>query len=396
MKDDMDATGTNSSILAMDRDLQPPLYNKREIALVRGEGVTLWDADGNSYLDAMSNYGVNVLGHAHPAVTEAITRQAGTLISCHQSFANDVRATFLEALLALAPDNLTKAFLCSSGAEAIEAGLKFARVATGRWNMVATRGAYHGRTGAASEVTGGKHSQQAGGAGVVTHVPYNNLDALDGAVDDQTAAIIIEPIQGEGGINVPDDGYLLAAAEIAHRNGALLILDEVQTTLRTGLVFAANHDGVQPDILCTAKGLANGVPIGATLVSDAIAAELGGGIYGSTFGGNPLACAAGLATLTAIEQGDLLASSVELGEHLRSGISGLNHAKIKSVRGRGLMTGVEFRVRVTPILRGLQERGVLALPAGSLVLRFLPALIIEPADIDRIVSILDETLTAIG
>jgi LysW-gamma-L-lysine/LysW-L-ornithine aminotransferase len=392
----MDTVSKNSEILAVDRDLQPPLYNKREIALVRGEGVTLWDADGNSYLDAMSNYGVNVLGHAHPAVTEAISRQAGTLISCHQSFANDVRAKFLETLLGLAPENLTKAFLCSSGAEAIEAGLKFARVVTGRWNMVATRGAYHGRTGAASEVTGGKHSAQAGGAGVVTHVPYNNLDALDGAVDDQTAAIIIEPIQGEGGINLPDDGYLLAAAQIAHRNGALLILDEVQTTLRTGVFFAAEQDGVEPDILCTAKGLANGVPIGATIVSDAVAAELGGGIYGSTFGGNPLACAAGLATLQTVQSENLLATSIELGDRLRSGIEGLSQPAIRGVRGRGLMTGVEFRTRVTPILRGLQERGVLALPAGSLILRFLPALTIQPADIDRIIGTLDETLSSMS
>lgn len=392
----MNASSLNSAILEVDRDLQPPLYNKRDIALVRGEGVTLWDADGNSYLDSMSNYGVNVLGHAHPAVTEAITKQAATLINCHQSFANDVRAKFLEALLALAPSNLTRAFLCSSGAESIEAGLKFARVATGRWNVVAARGGYHGRTGAASEVTGGKHSRQAGGAGVVTHVPYDNIDALSGAVDDQTAAIILEPIQGEGGINVPSDDYLLAAAEVARHHGALLILDEVQTTLRTGAPFAAVHAGVQPDILCTAKGLANGVPIGATLVTDAIAAELGGGIYGSTFGGNPLACAAGLATLITIQEEGLLERSIELGERLRNGIAALEQPKIKAVRGRGLMNGVEFRVRVTPILRGLQERGVLALPAGSLVLRFLPPLTISESDIDRIVSTLDETLTALG
>lgn len=387
---------TNSDILAVDRDLQPPLYTKRDIALVRGEGVTLWDAESKAYLDAMSNYGVNVLGHAHPAVTEAIATQAATLISCHQSFANDVRAQFLEALLALAPENLTRAFLCNSGAEAIEAGLKFARVVTGRWNMVATRGAYHGRTAAASEVTGGKHSKHTAGPSSVTHVPYDNLDALDGAVDDQTAAIIVEPIQGEGGINVPHDDYLLAAAEIAQRNGALLILDEVQTALRTGAAFAAAHNGVQPDILCTAKGIANGVPIGATLVSDAIAGELGGGIYGSTFGGNPLACAAGLATLQSVDSENLFATSVELGDSLRTGIEGLSHPSIKAVRGRGLMTGVEFRTRVTPILRGLQQRGVLALPAGSLIIRFLPPLIISQADVDRIVGTLDETLAALS
>jgi len=385
----------NATIVAADAALQPPMYTKRGIALVRGEGVTLWDADGNSYLDAMSNYGVNILGHGHPAVTEAITRQATTLLNAHQSFGNDVRARFLETLLEIAPGNMATVWLCNSGAEAIEAGLKFAKTVTGRNRMVAMQGSYHGRTGAASEVTAPKPGQKDAVEADVIHIPFNNLDALDGVVDDQVAAIIVEPIQGEGGIQVPDEGYLTAAAEAAHRNGALLILDEVQTAFRTGAFFAAEHEGVQADIICTAKALANGVPIGATLLTQEVSSGLPSGLHGSTFGGAPLACAAGLATIQTIQTEGLLARSVELGEQLRGGIAELESPKIRAIRGQGLMTGVELRGRMTPVLRGLQERGVLALPAGTQIVRFLPPLIISPGDVDRIVSVLGETLESV-
>ena len=382
----------NATLVAADAALQPPMYTKRGIALVRGEGVTLWDADGNSYLDAMSNYGVNILGHGHPAVTEAITRQATTLLNAHQSFGNDVRVRFLEALLEIAPGNMATVWLCNSGAEAIEAGLKFAKTVTGRNRMVAMQGSYHGRTGAAGEVTAPKPGQKDTVQADVIHVPFNNLDALDGVVDDQVAAIIVEPIQGEGGIQVPDEGYLMAAAQAAHRNGALLILDEVQTAFRTGAFFAAEHEGVQADIICTAKALANGVPIGATLLTQEVSNALPSGLHGSTFGGAPLACAAGLATIQTIQTEGLLARSVELGEQLRGGIAELESPKIRAIRGQGLMTGVELRGRMTPVLRGLQERGVLALPAGTQIVRFLPPLIISPNDVDRIVSTLGEAL----
>jgi acetylornithine/LysW-gamma-L-lysine aminotransferase len=381
-------------MIEIDRDLQPPLYAKRDIALVRGEGSVLWDSEGREYVDAMSNYGVNVLGHAHPAVTAAITRQAATLINCHQSFASDVRAQFLEVLIGVAPEGLTKAFLSNSGTEAIEAGLKFARVATGRTKLVATKGGYHGRTIGALAATAEKKYREPFAAVLpeTIHVPYNDLEALAAAVDSETAAVVLEPIQGEGGIVVPESGYLAGALEIAHKAGALLVVDEVQTALRTGAFFASTTAGITPDILCTAKGLANGVPIGATLMPDAIAGVLGGGVHGSTFGGNPLACAAGLATLEAIKAEELLARSIDLGERLRFGINALEHPKIRAVRGVGLMTGVEFRTRVTPILKGLQERGVLALPAGSLVIRLLPPLVIQPEQVDRIVEALGEAL----
>lgn len=387
------ATLTNEAITATDRALQPAMYAKRGIALVRGEGAVLWDAEGNEYIDVMSNYGVNIVGHAHPAVTAAITEQAGTLINVHQSFASDVRARFLEALIGIAPEGLTQAWLCNSGAEAIEAALKFARAATGRRNIVAMQRAYHGRTAGAGQATAPKPGDDAE-PGPVTHVPFNDLDALDGAVDDQTAAIIVEPIQGEAGIYPAEPGYLQAAAEIAQRAGALLIFDEVQTAFRTGDWFRANAEGVTPDILCTAKALANGVPIGATLITDAVSEALPSGLHGSTFGGNPLACAAGLATIQAVRDGGLLEASVALGERLRAGIEALGSDQVREVRGAGLMTGIDLRGRVTPVLRGLQERGVLALPAGSLTLRMLPPLVITEAQIDRVVEALGETLAA--
>ena len=389
---------TTTDIIAADRNLQPPLYAKRDVALVRGEGATLWDSEGNAYVDMMSNYGVNVLGHAHPAVTEAIARQAGALMSCHQSFPRAERAEFLGTPGGLAPEGLARAFLSNSGTEAIEAALKFARVATGRDGIVAARGGYHGRTIGALAATAEKKYREpfAGVLAPATHVPFNDLDALEAAVNSTTAAVVLEPIQGEGGIVVPDADYLEGARHIASSAGALLVLDEVQTALRTGAFFACQHSGVVPDLLATAKGLANGAPIGATLMTEEIAGVLGGGVHGSTFGGNPLACAAGLATIEAIRVEGLLERSVALGERLRGGIAALEHPKVRAVRGQGLMTGVEFRVRVTPVLKGLQDRGVLALPAGSLVIRLLPPLVISEAQVDQTVAALGTTLDALG
>ncbi|HMM43552.1 MAG TPA: aminotransferase class III-fold pyridoxal phosphate-dependent enzyme, partial [Thermomicrobiales bacterium] len=298
----------------------------------------------------------------------------------------------------LAPEGLARAFLSNSGTEAIEAALKFARVATGRDGIVAARGGYHGRTIGALAATAEKKYREpfAGVLAPATHVPFNDLDALEAAVNSTTAAVVLEPIQGEGGIVVPDADYLEGARHIASSAGALLVLDEVQTALRTGAFFACQHSGVVPDLLATAKGLANGAPIGATLMTEEIAGVLGGGVHGSTFGGNPLACAAGLATIEAIRVEGLLERSVALGERLRGGIAALEHPKVRAVRGQGLMTGVEFRVRVTPVLKGLQDRGVLALPAGSLVIRLLPPLVISEAQVDQTVAALGTTLDALG
>ena len=384
----------NTSAIELDRELQPQLYAKRGISLVRGEGPYLWDSEGNQYLDMMSNYGVSILGHAHPQFTEAIQQQAATLVSCHQSFASDVRSAFLEKLVSVAPAGLDSVFLSNSGTEAIEAALKFAWVATGKPKLVAAKRGYHGRTIGALSATAEKKYRDpfAGALAQAEHVTFGDLEALDDAVDEHTAAIVLEPIQGEGGIHLAPAGYLASAQEIARQRGAVLIFDEIQTGFRTGKLYACEHDHVTPDILVLAKGLANGVPIGATLITTEIAEQLSGGVHGTTFGGNPLACAAGLATLKAIEDENLMEHSAEIGDHLLQRLRDLEHPKIREIRGRGMMIGIELKGRVTPVLKGLQENGVLALPAGNLVLRFLPPLILTRDQADTAVDTLADVL----
>ncbi|TVR75562.1 MAG: aspartate aminotransferase family protein [Sphaerobacteraceae bacterium] len=385
---------TNLSVIDLDRNLQPPLYAKRGLALVRGEGAYLYDSDGNKYLDMMSNYGVAILGHAHPKHTAAIQHQAATLISCHQSFANDQRSEFLQTLAGMLPDQLESIFLSNSGTEAVEAALKFAWVSTGKSKLVATKRAYHGRTMGALSATGEKKYRDpfAGSLAQAEHVTFGDLEALDATVDDDTAAIVLEPIQGEGGIHVAPPGYLASVKEIAQQRGARLVFDEIQTGFRTGKLAACEHDHVTPDILVLAKGLAAGVPIGATAVTKEIAESLGGGVHGTTFGGNPLASAAGLATLNAINDEDLFTKSAEVGDYLLQRLNALQHPKIRDIRGRGMMIGIELKGRVTPVLKGLQENGVLALPAGNLVLRFLPPLILTKEQADTAVDTLASVL----
>lgn len=384
----------NASIIDLDRDLQPGLYAKRGLALVRGEGAYLFDSDGKQYLDMMSNYGVAILGHAHPGHTEAIQQQAATLISCHQSFASDKRSEFLQKLVSMTPDGLDTVFLSNSGTEAIEAALKFAWVATGKSKLVATKRAYHGRTIGALSATAEKKYRDpfASALAQAEHVTFGDLEALDEAVDENTAAIVLEPIQGEGGIHVARPGYLASAQEIAKQHGAMLIFDEIQTGFRTGKLSASEHDHVTPDILVLAKGLAAGVPIGATVITKEIAESLGGGVHGTTFGGNPLASAAGLATLQAIEDQNLFQHSGEVGDYLFQRLNDLQHPKIREIRGRGMMLGIELKSRVTPVLKGLQENGVLALPAGNLVLRLLPPLILTREQADTAIDTLADVL----
>ena len=371
------------------------LYAKRDIALVRGQGTTLWDSTGKEYLDLYSNYGVNILGHAHPVVNAAIKEQVDILTNCHSSFYNDARARFLAILGEMAPDALSRAFLSSSGTEAVEAALKFARVATGRTNVVAAKRGYHGRTLGALNATAEKKYRDPflplmDG---FSHVAYDDIDALGAAVDERTSAIILEPIQGEGGIYAPSDDYLPAVAEIARRSGALLILDEIQTAFRTGTLFACEQSGVVPDILCVSKGIANGFPLAVTLVTEEVAAKIPAGSHGSTFGGNPLACAAGEATLRALREEDRFAQATRVGTYFLERLRGLNHPKIRDVRGRGLMIGVELRERATKHLRGLQERGVICLSAGATTLRFLPPMLLTEEDVDRAVPIIGAALT---
>jgi acetylornithine/LysW-gamma-L-lysine aminotransferase len=392
------ATLTLDDIRQIEHDHQLPLYAKREIALVRGEGPYLFDSDGRRYLDAMSNYGVAVLGHADPEFTAALSDQLATLATCHQSFYSDVRAELLVEVAKIAPDGLSRAFLSNSGAEAIEAALKFARAATAKPNIVAARRAYHGRTlGALSATADPKYRTPFEPLPLpVTHVPFNDIAALEAAVDGETAAVIIEPIQGEAGVYPADDSYLQAARELCTRHGAVLIADEVQTAFRTGVPFAISRSGVTPDILATAKALANGFPIGLTLVTDAVSSAMPSGAHGTTFGGNPLACRAAVTTLTALRERDLHARSAELGAQIVNRIEALNSPKVRQVRGRGLMIGIELKERVTPTLRGLQEHGILVLPAGNLALRLLPPLVWQEEQVDELISALAVVLGGNG
>jgi len=370
-----------------------PLYAKRDVALVRGAGTRLWDSDGVEYLDCMSAYGVAILGHAHPAVTEAITRQAATLTTCHQSFYNDQRARYLKLLMSQSPAGITRAFFCNSGTESVEAALKFARAVTGRQHFVSTRKAYHGRTMGSLAVTGDNKYRDAYAPmyGNVTHVPYGEPDSL-AAITDETAAFILEPVQGEGGINPAPDGYLAAAREACDRHGALLIFDEVQTAFRTGALFAGPTAGAVPDLIAISKAIANGLPMGMTLMTEAVASTVPPGTHGNTFGGNPMVCAAAHATLATILDDDLFAQSASVGAHFVDALKALNHPMIRDVRGRGLMIGVELKTRVTPVLRKMQEGGVLALPAGNLIIRFLPPLILTEAEADQAVAALAAAL----
>lgn len=384
-----------TEILDIERSHQIPLYAKRDIALVRGEGSYLYDSDGRRYLDAMSNYGVAVLGHAHPRYAQALSEQLQTLTTGHQSFGNDVRAALLLELDTIAPEGVRRSFVSNSGAEAIEAALKFSQAFTGRHKIVALRRGYHGRTlGALSATADKKYRDPFEPLPIpATHVTFNDAAAIANAVDDETAAIIFEPIQGEGGIHPADVDFLQAVRELATQHGAVLIADEIQSGFRTGAPFASVAAGITPDILCTAKALANGFPIGLTLVTEAISASLPGGAHGSTFGGNPLAMRAAYETLRILREDGLYERAATLGAQIVERITALNSPKVRAVRGRGLMIGMELKAKATPVLRGLQDRGVLALPAGNLVIRFLPPMIWEQAQVDELLAVLEEVLS---
>lgn len=376
---------------------QIPLYAKRDIALVRGEGNYLFDSTGKRYLDAMSNYGVASLGHSHPEFTAALIDQLGQLTTCHQSFYNDARSMFLDEIGKIAPPGVTSSFLSNSGTEAIEAALKFARTVNGRSGIVAAKRGYHGRTlGALSATAEKKYRQSFEGilGQQATHVAFNDLEALEAAVNADTAAIVLEPVQGEGGIYPGEVAYLQRARDLADTYGSTLIFDEVQSGFRTGAPFYSVANGVVPDILVTAKAIANGLPVGLTLVTDAIAASVPAGAHGSTFGGNPLVARGGAETLRIMREDDLYAQASSVGAYVMEQIQAQNFAKVRAVRGTGLMFGIELKVKAGSVLKALQERGVLALMAGTLVIRFLPPMTWTREQADELVAALIDVLNA--
>jgi len=375
-----------------------PLHASRGLTLVHGEGSYLWDDKDRRYLDLMTNYGVNLLGHAHPLVTDAIKLQASQLTNAHQSFETPARQDFLEALGVLLPPPLSRISFGNSGAEAIEAALKFARVATGRVGIVATHRAYHGRTfGALSATADAKYRDPfAPMLEGVRHIPFDDLDALDRVLDDSIAAVIVEPIQGEGGIRVPADGYLRGIRDRCDARGILLICDEIQTGFRTGSPFAFTREDIVPDILCLSKSIANGLPIGVTVTTEAVSERVPKGSHGSTFAGNPLVCAAGAVTLRVLADETLHARAAQTGTRFQERVRDLGLPQIREVRGRGVMQAVELKKPATPVIKAMQEAGVLVLPAGGTVIRFLPSILIQDDQLDEGISALAEALRQVS
>lgn len=385
----------SAAIIAAEQQHTSGLYPKRPVAIVRGAGATLYDADGRAYLDCVAGQGAANLGHCHPAVVAAVQAQAATLMSCPEIFHNDQRAAYLAALAAALPFP-ARIFLCNSGAEAVEAALKFARLLTGRPKVLATKRGFHGRTmGALSATWEPKYREPFEPlVPAFAHVPYGDPEELAEAVDDQTAAVLLEPVQGEGGVRPAPAGYLDAARRICDDRGALLLVDEVQTGFgRTGRLFAVEHSGVAPDLLILAKSIAAGMPMGAVAIHERHG-PLPGGAHGTTFGGNPMLCAAALAALRAYQEEDLPRQAAEKGAWLMGRLAELRLPAVREVRGLGLLVGLELKTRVQPTLQALLERGVLALPAGPNVLRLLPPLVIDYAELERVVEAIERTLRA--
>jgi acetylornithine/LysW-gamma-L-lysine aminotransferase len=376
----------SSTIIATEAALEAGLYPKRPVAIVRGEGARLWDADGRMFLDCVGGQGAANLGHSHPAIVAAIQQQASSLISCPEIFHNDQRAAYLSALTAALPFP-ARVFLCNSGAEAVEASLKFARLLTGRTRIVAAMRGFHGRTmGALSATWEPKYREPF--APLVPdfqHVPFDDVEALGEAVNSDTAAVLLEPVQGEGGVRPASPGYLALVRRICDESGALLLVDEVQTGFgRTGKLFAIEHSGVVPDVLALAKSIAGGLPMGAVALHERHG-PLPPATHGTTFGGGPLVCAAALAALRAMQTEELPRQAAEKGAWLLERLRALKAPLIREVRGAGLLVGIELRQRVQPYLGALLERGVLALPAGPNVLRLLPPLVISYEDLETVV-----------
>jgi len=374
------------------------LYQRFPVTIEKGLGSHVWDTDNNEYIDCMGGYGVALVGHRNERVVNAIKSQIEKVITVHSSFYNKTREEFLQTLIGIAPAGLSQVHLNNSGAESVEAGIKFARKFTGRKGMVAMKGSYHGKSMGALSLTFSPKYRESFQPLVekVTFSPYGDIDALQTAVDKDTAFVILEPIQGESGIHVPPDGFLQDVRKVCDENGSLLVFDEIQSGLgRTGRMWASEHWETTPDIMCLAKGIAGGVPMGVTLVRPDILSVMKKGEHSSTFGGNPLACAAGTATLQALTQDGLIENAKNMGEKFLRGLNDLKskHKIIREVRGRGLMIGVELKFDVKDILMEGIKKGLLLLYSGRNILRLLPPLVISDEDVTKSLQILDELLT---
>jgi acetylornithine/LysW-gamma-L-lysine aminotransferase len=385
-------------VMTLEKRYFADFYQKFPLTIVRGRGPILWDINGREYIDCMGGYGVALVGHCHPKVVKAINEQTKNLIACHGSLYNDKRAELLEKLVKLAPNGLDKAFLCNSGAESIELALKLAVKYTGRRKIVAMTGSYHGKTlGALSTTWDPKYRNpfQSLIPRTVEFTPFGNIERIEKAISKDTAAVLIEPIQGENGVRLAPEGFLQRLREFCDKHETLLIHDEVQTGFgRTGKMWASQHWNTIPDILCLSKSIASGVPMGATLAKEEVMNSLKTGEHTSTFGGNALACAAASATIDVIVEEKLPERAKALGKYFTDLLVGIQEELriVREVRGLGLMIGVESRFDVYNILNTAIARGVILLYSKKNILRFLPPLVIEKTHLTRVATIVADLL----
>ncbi|MDR1992306.1 MAG: aspartate aminotransferase family protein [Nitrososphaerota archaeon] len=373
------------------------VFSKKPVVLTSGKGALLWDLNGKEYVDCSSSYGVAALGHCHPKIVKAIKTQAEQLINCHGTYYNNKRAEFIEKLINITPPGLNKAFLSNSGAESVECAIKLARKVTSKTEIIALMGSYHGKTMGALSATWDKKYRDPFGPLIpdIKHVAPDNPDKIREAITDKTAAILIEPIRGEGGIRVPPDGYLQKVQEICAKHGVLLIFDEVQTGFgRTGKLFGCQNWNVIPDIMCLAKPFAGGLPIGITVAKESHMSMFKTGEHSTTFSGSPIVCAAGCAAIDVLIEEKLANKAALNGKYFKTQLEVLaaKHKIVKEIRGLGLMLGMELRYEVYGILLKALKRGVLLVDAGRTVVRLLPPLIITKPQIDYVITILDAVL----
>jgi len=365
-------------------------YTRQPIAIRKARGAVVTDVNGKEYIDCVAGIAVNNVGHCHPAVVEAIKKQAEQLIHVSNLYYTEQQALLAEELVKLT--GMDRVFFCNSGAEAVEGALKLARKATGKKEFIAAEHAFHGRTRGALSVTHKeKYRKPFEPLAPAVFVPYNDADAISAALNKDTAGVILEPIQGEGGVVIPSNEYLKEVREICDENQTLLILDEVQTGFgRTGKWFAKEHSGIKGDITTIAKAMGGGFPMGAMLGSEDVAVKFERGDHASTFGGNAISCAAALANIDVIKKEGLVKRSKELGAYLIRKLEGLNKDYVKEIRGKGLMVGMELSIKCDDIVNIARERGVLLNCTSESVLRFVPPLTITEEQLDKAVSVLDE------
>ena len=374
------------------------LYQRFPVTIEKGLGAHVWDVNNKEYIDCMGGYGVALVGHRNERVVNAIKSQIDKIITVHSSLYSKTREEFLETLFKISPKGLTQAHLNNSGAEAIEAAIKFARKFTGKKGMVAMNGSYHGKSMGALSLTFNPKYRKSFQPLVekVSFSPFGNIESLRSTIDDDTAFIILEPIQGESGIHVAPDGFLQDVRKLCDENEILLIFDEIQSGLgRTGRMWASDHWNTAPDILCIAKGIAGGVPMGVTMVRPDILNCISKGEHSSTFGGNPLSCAAGTATIQALTQDNLVQNADTMGKLFRDGLEKLKekHNIIREIRGKGLMIGIELKFEVKDILMEGIEKNLLLLYSGRNILRLLPPLVITKDDVTKSLETLDVLFT---